>query len=201
MLPVAITKNITKNNMEIVETPIQGCFIVKNNLFRDDRGYFFESFNQEKFSRLTGWNGSFVQDNQSESSFGVVRGLHFQTGDHAQAKLVRVLKGEIVDVVLDIRPDSPTFGASHSISLSEDNSTQFFIPRGCAHGFSVISPTAIFFYKCDNYYHKPSEWGIHPLDKDLAINWKLEANQVILSEKDKNAEYWQSYKSRFLQKL
>ena len=182
--------------MEIVETPIQGCFIVKNDLFRDDRGYFFESFNQEKFSRLTGWSGSFVQDNQSESSFGVVRGLHFQNGEYAQAKLVRVIQGEIVDVVLDIRPESPSFGVGFTISLSESNENQLFIPRGCAHGFSVISPTALFFYKCDNYYHKSSEWGIHPLDKDLNIDWQLSPEEVILSMKDSQAESWQDFKTR-----
>ncbi len=179
--------------MEIVETPIQGCFIIKNKLFRDDRGYFFESFNHEKFSQLTGWNGHFVQDNQSESGFGVVRGLHFQTGEFAQAKLVRAIIGTIQDVVVDLRPDSSSFGKVFSIQLSEDNENQLFIPRGCAHGFSVLSAKAVFFYKCDNYYHKPAESGIHPLDKDLAINWQIPFNNILLSEKDSKAGSWQSY--------
>lgn len=195
MCQAAHILNTTKNNMEIVETPIKGCFIVKNRLFRDERGYFFESFNHEKFAGLTGWDGQFVQDNQSESGFGVVRGLHFQNGVHAQAKLVRALKGQILDVVVDIRPESPSFGAVFSIILTEDNENQLFIPRGCAHGFSVLSPTAIFFYKCDNYYHKPSEGGIHPLDKDLAINWQIEPDRVLLSEKDAKAASWESFKS------
>jgi len=180
--------------MEIVETPIQGCFIIKNTIFRDDRGYFFESFNQCKFQELTGWLGQFVQDNQSESLYGVVRGLHFQKDENAQAKLVRVLAGKIVDVVLDLRPESPSFGKVYSVELNDVQDSQLFIPRGCAHGFSVISPKATFFYKCDNYYNKESESGIHPLDSELNINWKLDAGNIILSEKDSNAISWAEYK-------
>jgi dTDP-4-dehydrorhamnose 3,5-epimerase len=182
--------------MEIVETPIKDCFLIKNTLFRDDRGYFFESFNQEKFSRLTGWQGQFVQDNQSESNYGVVRGLHFQEGEHAQAKLVRVIKGNIIDVVLDLRPESPSFGKVFSVGLDDGNEHQLFIPRGCAHGFSVISPSATFFYKCDNFYNKVSEGDINPLDKSLNIDWNLDPADIILSEKDKNAESWSDFSQR-----
>lgn len=176
--------------MEIDNTPIEGCYLINNTLFRDDRGYFFESFNHEKFSHKTGWTGQFVQDNQSESSFGVLRGLHFQQGAYAQAKLVRVLKGRIIDLVVDLRPESASFGRVFSVELNDGNKQQLFIPRGCAHGFSVLSPTATFFYKCDNYYHKSSEGGINPLDETLQIDWKLNPNQILLSDKDRNAESW-----------
>jgi dTDP-4-dehydrorhamnose 3,5-epimerase len=188
--------NITKNNMEIVETAIEGCFLIKNALFRDDRGYFFESFNHEKFSRLTGWSGPFVQDNQSESTYGVVRGLHFQEGEYAQAKLVRVLTGSIIDVVVDLRPESPSFEQVLSVPLDDKNEYQLFMPRGCAHGFSVLSPVAVFFYKCDNYYQKQAEAGIHPLDEELNIDWKIEKRDILLSEKDNKAESWLAYKHK-----
>jgi dTDP-4-dehydrorhamnose 3,5-epimerase len=170
--------------MEIVETPIPGCFLIKNRLFTDKRGYFFESFNHRRFCELTGWQGQFVQDNQSESSYGVIRGLHFQEGAMAQAKLVRVLQGRVLDVALDLRPDSAAFGQVFTAELADDNGHQLFVPRGCAHGFSVLSPKAVFFYKCDNYYDKASERGIHPLDAELAIDWKIDAAAHLLSEKD-----------------
>lgn len=179
--------------MQLIETPLKDCFILQNTIFHDDRGYFFESFNHKKFSQLTGWEGHFVQDNQSESVYGVVRGLHFQNGDHAQAKLVRVLKGTVLDVAVDIRPDSPSFGKSFSIELSDKNETQLFIPRGFAHGFSVLSPTATFFYKCDNYYNKPAEDGISPYDKDLAIDWQVPAEKGLLSGKDIQLPGWADY--------
>jgi dTDP-4-dehydrorhamnose 3,5-epimerase len=179
--------------MQIIETPLKDCFIIQNAIITDDRGYFFESFNHRKFSQLTGWEGSFVQDNQSESVYGVVRGLHFQSGEHAQAKLVRVVKGKVLDVAVDIRPDSPTFGKSFSIELSDDNKSQLFIPRGFAHGFSVISPSAAFFYKCDNYYNRASEGGINPYDKNLAIDWQVPPGDAILSEKDMKAISWKEY--------
>lgn len=179
--------------MEIIETPLKDCFIVKNTLFGDHRGYFFESFNHRKFSELTGWEGQFVQDNQSSSAFGVVRGLHFQRGEHAQAKLVRVLQGKVLDVAVDLRPHSPSFGKSFSIELSDDNAFQLFVPRGFAHGFSVLSETATFFYKCDNYYHKASEGGIHPFDETLAIDWKIDPGTAMLSEKDRLAASWEAY--------
>jgi len=179
--------------MEIVETPFEGCFLIKNKPVTDGRGSFFESYNQRKFEALTGWQGQFVQDNQSESAFGVVRGLHFQTGDFAQAKLVRVLKGRVLDVIVDLRPGSTGFGRVFTIELSAENQLQLFIPRGFAHGFAVLSPSAVFFYKCDNYYHKLSEGGIFPLDNDLSINWGLQQEEIILSEKDGQAESWQEY--------
>ena len=179
--------------MEIVENPFEGCFLIKNRPFADGRGIFFESYNQQKFAGLTGWKGQFVQDNQSESAFGVVRGMHFQQGEYAQAKLVRVLKGTVLDVILDLRPESKGFGKLFSVQMSAENHLQLFIPRGFAHGFSVLSPTATFFYKCDNYYHKPAECGIFPLDSKLAINWGLKEADIILSEKDRLAENWQDY--------
>ena len=179
--------------MELIETPLKDCYIIENKIFKDERGYFFESFNHKKFSQLTGWEGYFVQDNQSESTYGVVRGLHFQSGDSAQAKLVRVIKGTVLDVAVDIRIGSPTFGKVFTIELSDENETQLFIPRGFAHGFSVISPTATFFYKCDNYYNKASEGGIRPYDKDLAIDWKIPVEHALLSEKDINSTSWAGF--------
>ncbi len=171
--------------MQIEKTIIQDCYLIKNNLIGDSRGYFFESFNHQKFVELTGWQGQFVQDNQSMSRFGVVRGLHFQQGKHAQAKLVRVLQGKVLDVVVDIRPESPSFGQHITVELSDDNLHQLFVPRGCAHGFSVLSEQAVFFYKCDNYYNKAAEGGIHPFDKQLGIDWQIPLDKVLLSEKDK----------------
>ena len=179
--------------MEIIETPLQDCFIVKNRLLGDERGYFFESFNHRKFSELTGWQGHFVQDNQSASAYGVVRGLHYQRGEYAQAKLVRVLSGKVIDVAVDLRPHSPSFGKSFAVELSDDNALQFFVPRGFAHGFSVISEQAVFFYKCDNYYNQPSESGIHPYDPHLAIEWGIQEASAILSAKDASAVSWQSF--------
>ncbi len=179
--------------MQLIETPLKDCYILRNTIYNDDRGYFFESFNHKKFSQLTGWEGHFVQDNQSESTYGVVRGLHFQGGEHAQAKLVRVIKGSVLDVAVDIRPGSPTFGKSFSIELSDQNEAQLFIPRGFAHGFSVISPSATFFYKCDNYYHKASEGGINPYDTELDINWQIPVEKAVLSEKDLNSPGWTRY--------
>jgi len=179
--------------MQLIETPLKDCYIIKNTIFKDDRGYFFESFNHRHFSQLTGWEGNFVQDNQSESVYGVVRGLHFQVGEYAQAKLVRVVKGKVLDVAVDIRPHSPSFGKSFSIVLSDENESQLFIPRGFAHGFSVISPSAAFFYKCDNYYNKPAESGINPYDADLAIDWMVPPGDAILSEKDMKAITWAEF--------
>jgi dTDP-4-dehydrorhamnose 3,5-epimerase len=179
--------------MEIVETPLKDCFLIKNTLFKDKRGYFFESFNRNRFAEKTGFDIDFVQDNESQSGYGVVRGLHFQTGDWAQAKLVRVLKGKVLDVALDLRASSPSFGKTFCFELSDDNAFQLFIPRGFAHGFSVLSTEAVFFYKCDNYYHKASESGIHPLDEHLGIQWQIPANQILLSEKDANAPGWNDY--------
>lgn len=170
--------------MQIEETKLKDCFIVKDTLFKDSRGYFFESFNQKKFNELTELNVQFVQDNQSKSTKGVLRGLHFQLGAHAQAKLVRVLEGKVLDVAVDIRPNSKTFGEHIAVELTAENETQLFVPRGFAHGFVVLSETAIFFYKCDNYYHKASEGGIIYNDTVLNIDWQLSSEELILSDKD-----------------
>jgi dTDP-4-dehydrorhamnose 3,5-epimerase len=170
--------------MQVEETKLKDCFIIKDTLFKDPRGYFFESFNQQKFNELTGLNVQFVQDNQSKSTKGVLRGLHFQLGAHAQAKLVRVLEGKVLDVAVDIRPNSKTFGQHVAVELTAENETQLFVPRGFAHGFVVLSETATFFYKCDNYYHKLSEGGIMYNDPQLAINWQLPSEDLLLSDKD-----------------
>ncbi|MCX6264730.1 MAG: dTDP-4-dehydrorhamnose 3,5-epimerase [Bacteroidetes bacterium] len=160
------------------------CYIIHDNLIGDDRGYFFESFNRHTFREQTGLDVDFVQDNQSSSQKGVIRGLHFQRGEHAQAKLVRVLQGSVLDVAVDIRKGSPTYGKSFSIELSENNQTQLFIPRGFAHGFEVLSEQAIFFYKCDNFYNKAADAGILYSDPALNIPWQTPASARILSPKD-----------------
>lgn len=173
--------------MQITETKLQGCFILEPTPYGDSRGYFFESFNARTFNTLTGTETVFVQDNQSFSSRGVLRGLHAQSGDHAQAKLVRVLSGEVLDVAVDVRPGSPTYGEHVAVRLSAANHKQLFIPRGFLHGFVVLSETATFFYKCDNFYHPASECGIHPLDKTLNINWIIPTEELLLSDKDQQA--------------
>ena len=175
--------------MKIEQTPLQDCYIIHDTVIADSRGYFFESFNAKKFLELTGVNAQFVQDNQSSSTYGVLRGLHFQTGEYAQAKLVRVLDGSVLDVAVDLRKYSPTFGKSFVLELSADNHKQLYIPRGFAHGFVVTSSTAVFFYKCDNYYNKPAELGIMYDDPDLKIDWQLPATDLVLSEKDKKNPY------------
>ena len=172
--------------MRIESTPLKDCFIIHDSVFEDTRGYFFESFNQQKFKSVTGIDINFVQDNQSCSSKGVLRGLHCQRGEYAQAKLVRVLQGAVLDVAVDIRKDSATFGKHFALELSENSHTQFFIPRGFAHGFLVLSEYAVFFYKCDNYYNKQAESGIMYNDASLQIDWQLPQTELILSEKDKN---------------
>lgn len=170
--------------MKVTETKLKGCFILEPTIFEDSRGYFFESFNKFKFEQLTEVSADFVQDNQSKSDYGVVRGLHRQVGEFAQAKLVRVLEGSVLDVAVDVREGSPTFGQYVAVELSADNNKQMYIPRGFLHGFAVLSETATFFYKCDNVYNKDSEDGVHPLDQTLAIDWKLPLERIILSEKD-----------------
>jgi len=170
--------------MTATETKLKGCFIIEPQVFKDNRGYFFESFNQDSFNELIGEVIDFVQDNESFSSKGVLRGLHFQKGGYAQAKLVRVVKGKVLDVVVDMRKNSPTFSKHFSIELSEENKTQLFVPRGFAHGFIVLSDTAIFSYKCDNFYNKTSEQGFRYDDPSLGIDWKLPTNEFIVSEKD-----------------
>ena len=167
------------------ETKLQGCYIIEPKIILDERGYFMESFNEKTFQNGIGQAVHFVQDNQSFSSKGVLRGLHYQTGEHAQAKLVRVLQGEVLDVAVDIRPDSPTFGQYESVLLSGENQKQFFVPRGFAHGFLVLSETATFFYKCDNFYNKESEGGIIYNDETININWQFSLEDLIISEKDK----------------
>lgn len=171
--------------MRVEQTTLKDCYIIHDTVFTDARGYFFESFNQQKFDALTGINVSFVQDNQSKSSRGVLRGMHYQCGEHAQAKLVRVLEGSVVDVAVDLRKDSPTYGKSFSLELTADNHLQFFIPKGFAHGFVVTSETAVFFYKCDNFYNKESEGGFIYNDTTINIDWQFDLNEVLLSDKDK----------------
>ena len=178
--------------MTIESTPLEGCLIIKPAVFGDERGYFFESFNQEKFNKLTGHNTVFVQDNQSYSAKGVLRGLHLQKGASAQSKLVRVVKGEVLDVAVDLRTGSATYGKHFGIRLSETNHLQLFIPRGFAHGFVVLSDDAIFQYKCDNYYDKAAEGGVHYADPKLAIDWILPPDQLIVASKDIELPYMEN---------
>jgi dTDP-4-dehydrorhamnose 3,5-epimerase len=159
--------------MNFVATKLEGCYIIEPKIFYDERGYFMESFNEVAFQKAIGSQIHFVQDNQSYSTKGVLRGLHYQTGVYAQAKLVRVLAGEVLDVALDIRPDSKTFGEHVAVVLSAENQRQFFVPRGFAHGFLVLSEQATFFYKCDNLYNKESEGGIIYNDPSLQIDWQF----------------------------
>ena len=172
-------------HMEIKQTAIPGVVLIEPRLFKDDRGYFFESFSQRDFNTQV-HEIRFVQDNESKSSYGVLRGLHFQKPPHAQSKLVRVIKGAVLDVAVDIRRGSPTFGQHVAVELTEENHLQFFIPRGFAHGFSVLSEEVIFQYKCDNFYAPQSEGALAWDDPDLGIDWKVPADRVILSEKDKH---------------
>ena len=171
--------------MEIIKTQIEGVVIIEPRLFKDERGYFFESFNQKEFEDKV-CKTKFIQDNESKSSYGVVRGLHFQKPPFAQSKLVRVVKGSVLDVAVDIRKGSPTFGQHVAVELTEDNHRQFFIPRGFAHGFSVLSKEVIFQYKCDNFYAPQSEGAIAWDDPDLGIDWQISIDEILLSEKDKS---------------
>lgn len=170
--------------MEKISTPLKDCFILKPRVFKDSRGSFCETFNAKTFKEATGIEVDFVQDNQSVSTYGVLRGLHFQKGDMAQAKLVRVPRGRVYDLVVDLRKDSPTFGKSYGVELNDENNLQLFVPRGFAHGFVVLSTEAIFSYKCDNYYHKESEGGIIYNDATLALDWHLPEKDFIISDKD-----------------
>ncbi len=170
--------------MKFEKTPLKDCFILTPDVYPDHRGLFLESYHKDKFNEATGLDLEFVQDNQSVSSKGVLRGLHFQSGDFAQAKLVRVIYGEVLDVVVDLRPDSPTFKQSYEIILSDKNHHQLFIPQGFAHGFITLSETSVFSYKCDRFYYPGSESGIIYNDPDLAIDWGFPENELILSEKD-----------------
>lgn len=174
--------------MEIIKTAIEGVLIIEPSIFRDTRGYFFESFSQrefdEKVTPILGHGIRFVQDNESMSSYGVMRGLHYQRMPYTQSKLVRCVKGAVLDVAVDIRNGSPTFGQHVAVELTEENHRQFFIPRGFAHGFAVLSETAIFQYKCDEFYHPESDGGINIKDETLGIDWRIPTGKAILSEKD-----------------
>lgn len=170
--------------MKIVKTPIEGVVIIEPQIFEDARGHFFESWNKAKMAEA-GLNYDFIQDNQSKSCYGTIRGVHFQKGEFSQAKLVRVLQGTVLDVAVDLRKDSPTFGQHVAVELSAENNRQLMIPRGFGHGFSVLSPTAVFAYKCDNVYNKASEGGVRFDDPALGIDWKINPKDAILSDKDK----------------
>ncbi len=170
--------------MTVSETELKDCFIIEPQIFSDERGYFFESFHKDKFQQLTNIEVDFLQDNEAFSNRGIIRGLHFQKGQFAQAKLVRVVKGKVLDVALDIRPGSKTYGKHFSIILSEKNKKQLFIPRGFAHGYAVLEDNTVFSYKCDNYYNKESESGVIYNDSDLLIDWMLKDEEVLLSVKD-----------------
>lgn len=176
--------------MNIIETNIEGVIIIEPRLFEDERGYFFESFNQKEFQEKV-CKTTFIQDNESKSSYGVIRGLHFQKPPFAQSKLVRVVKGSVLDVAVDIRKGSPTFGQHVAVELTEDNHRQFFIPRGFAHGFSVLSKEVIFQYKCDNFYAPQSEGAIAWDDPDLGIDWQISIDEILLSEKISHILSWQ----------
>ena len=171
--------------MKVIKTEIDGVFIIEPTVFEDERGYFFESYNKAELKKH-GIDYDFIQDNQSKSRFGTIRGIHYQKGEFSQAKLVRVLEGKVLDVALDLRRSSPTFGKHIAVELSADNHLELLIPRGFGHGFSVLSETAVFAYKCDNVYNKASEAGISYKDKTLGIDWKITPEQAILSEKDKH---------------
>lgn len=169
--------------MEVIRTAIDGVVIIEPRIFRDARGYFFESFSQREFDEKVR-PVRFVQDNESMSSYGVMRGLHFQRPPYTQSKLVRVVKGAVLDVAVDIRKGSPTYGQHVAVELTEENHRQFFVPRGFAHGFAVLSETAVFQYKCDNFYAPEADGGISILDDTLGIDWRIPVQQALLSEKD-----------------
>ena len=170
--------------MEVIKTEIEGVVIIEPRIFKDERGYFYESFSQREFEEKV-CRTTFVQDNQSKSSYGVLRGLHFQKPPYSQSKLVRCIKGAVLDVAVDIRKGSPTFGKYVAVELTEENHRQFFVPRGFAHGFAVLSDEAVFQYKCDNFYNKESEGSVAWNDPQLGIDWRVPADKIILSEKDK----------------
>lgn len=182
--------------MKIVETGIPGLVIIEPRVFEDDRGYFFESYHQEKY-REAGIERPFIQDNESRSVRGVVRGLHYQMGEASQAKLVRVIQGSVYDVAVDLRRGSPTFGKWFGLELSENNKKQLYVPRGFAHGFSVLSETAIFTYKCDNLYNKEAESSINPFDETMGIDWMVKSEEAIVSEKDQKAPAFENAQINF----
>lgn len=182
--------------MEVIKTAIEGVVIIEPKVFKDARGYFFESFSQREFEENVR-TIIFVQDNESMSSYGVMRGLHFQCPPYTQSKLVRCVKGKVLDVAVDIRKGSPTYGQHVAVELSEDNHRQFFVPRGFAHGFSVLSETAVFQYKCDNFYAPQADDGISILDESLNIDWKIPTDKSILSEKDTKHTLFKDFDSPF----
>lgn len=170
--------------MNVIKTDIEGVLIIEPKVFGDKRGYFFESFSQREFAEKTGLDINFVQDNESMSTYGVMRGLHFQAPPFTQSKLVRCVKGAVLDVAVDIRKGSPTYGQHVAVELTEDNHRQFFVPKGMAHGFAVLSEKAVFQYKCDNFYAPQADGGISILDESLGIDWRIPTDKAILSEKD-----------------
>ena len=182
--------------MNVIKTDIDGVVIIEPKIFEDSRGYFFESYNDLEFINKVGFV-DFVQDNESKSTYGVMRGLHFQRPPHTQAKLVRCVKGKVLDVAVDIRKDSPTYGKHVAVELTEDNHRQLFIPKGFAHGFAVLSDTAVFQYKCDDFYHPESDGGINILDDSLEIDWKIPIDKAILSDKDTKHPMLNSFDSPF----
>ena len=182
--------------MEVIKTDIEGVVIIEPRIFKDARGYFFESFSQREFDEKVR-HIDFCQDNESMSSYGVMRGLHFQRPPYTQSKLVRCVKGAVLDVAVDIRKGSPTYGKHVAVELTEDNHRQFFVPRGFAHGFAVLSETAVFQYKCDNFYHPEADGGISILDDSLGIDWKIPTEQAILSEKDTKHDLLKDFDSPF----
>ena len=186
--------------MEVIKTPIEGVLIIEPRVFEDSRGYFFESFSQrefdEKVAPILGHTVTFIQDNESKSSYGVMRGLHFQHPPFTQSKLVRCVKGVVLDVAVDIRKGSPTYGQHVAVELTEDNHRQFFIPKGFAHGFAVLSETAVFQYKCDEFYHPEADGGISILDDSLNIDWRIK-DKAILSEKDTKHSLLKDFDSPF----
>ena len=182
--------------MEVITTSIDGVFIIEPRIFEDSRGYFFESFSQREFEEKIG-PINFVQDNESKSSYGVMRGLHFQRPPCTQSKLVRCVKGAVLDVAVDIRKGSSTYGQHVAVELTEDNHRQFFIPKGFAHGFAVLSETAVFQYKCDEFYHPEADGGISILDDSLNIDWRIPTDKAILSDKDTNHPLLKEFVSPF----
>ncbi len=184
--------------MEVIKTKIEGVLIIEPKVFGDSRGYFFESFNSKEFAEKTGLDIIFVQDNESMSSYGVMRGLHFQRPPYTQSKLVRCVKGAVLDVAVDIRKGSPTYGQHVAVELTEENHRQFFVPKGMAHGFAVLSETAVFQYKCDEFYHPEVDGGISILDDSLGIDWHIPTNKAILSDKDTKHKCLKDFDSPFL---
>ena len=183
--------------INVIQTKLDGVLIIEPKVFGDARGYFLESFNAKEFAEKTGLNINFVQDNESMSSYGVMRGLHFQRPPYTQSKLVRCVKGAVLDVAVDIRKGSPTYGQHVAVELTEDNHRQFFVPRGFAHGFAVLTETAVFQYKCDNFYAPQADGGISILDNSLGIDWKIPTDKALLSEKDTKHALLKDFESPF----